>query len=189
MGVCKELTTPVCSACMKIKTIYSDCDNKSECACPIEHVCEFNEDYNPCEQDCPSCRPASLTWTLKVAQSSNAWTSFQFATLVVNWSPSLSKPTVAQFTLAQVNAQQVSYKTSLMVAQSVVQVAKMKTNQTAEAVNQLEVTSELTDASNGHVTVWLNRNWCLVHSVKNSSIRKRLRMPSLQMSMSTMPTS
>jgi len=92
----------------------------------------------------------------------------------VNWSPSLSKPTVAQFTLAvaQVNAQQVSYKTSLMVAQSVVQVAKMKTNQTAEAVNQLEVTSELTDASNGHVTVWLNRNWCLVHWVKNSSITK-----------------
>jgi hypothetical protein len=59
-----------------------------------------------------------------------------------------------------------------MVVQYVVQVVKMKTNQTAEAVNQLEVTSELTDASNGLVTVWLNRSWCLVHSAKNSSITK-----------------
>jgi hypothetical protein len=60
-NVCKELTTPVCSTCQKIKTIYSECDSDNHCACPIEHVCEFDEDYNPCEQDCPSCRPAALT--------------------------------------------------------------------------------------------------------------------------------
>jgi len=58
---CKELKTPVCSACQKIKTIYSECDQDNTCACPIEHVCVFDEEYNPCEQDCPSCRPAALT--------------------------------------------------------------------------------------------------------------------------------
>jgi hypothetical protein len=92
----------------------------------------------------------------------------------VNWLQNPSKPTVARFTLAAapVNVQQVSYKTSLMVAQSVALVVKMKSNLTAEAVNQLEVTSELTDASNGHVTVWPNKNCCLVHWVRNSSITR-----------------
>merc|ERR1712110_454060 len=58
---CPILAQPKCRKCEKLELVYDQCNDETKCTCPKEYKCVLNEDYNPCTQDCPSCRPESLT--------------------------------------------------------------------------------------------------------------------------------